>query len=152
MCIWNTQIGPSQHFKTTLATLRSHVPSSVNTVSSIYIYIYIYIYMEWDLRVADREKSEAKHGGPKLRRFQSPCAIFTIRVNMKDRVGRLRLTKVRASIGCHVWLHSVTYYFPCATSQRQIGLLFLFWKQLDLKLWILQGKQVRSCVVWMFSC
>ena len=58
-------------------------------------YIYIYIYMEWDLSVTDRAKSEAKyggHGGSKLRRFQSPCAIFTIHVNMKDRVGRLRLT------------------------------------------------------------
>ena len=57
--------------------------------------IYIYIYMEWELPVTDRAKSEAEycgHGGSKLRRFQSPCAIFTIHVNMKDRVGRLRLT------------------------------------------------------------
>ena len=48
---------------------------------------------EKKLPVTDRAKSEAKyggHGGSKLRRFQSPCAIFTIRVNMKDRVGRLR--------------------------------------------------------------
>ena len=47
----------------------------------------------WD----DRAKDEAKyggHGGSKLRRFQSPCAIFTIRVNMKDRVGRLRRRKL----------------------------------------------------------
>ena len=45
--------------------------------------------------LTDRAKSEAKyggHGGSKLRRFQSPCAIFTIHVNMKDRVGRLRLS------------------------------------------------------------
>ena len=47
--------------------------------SMIYIYIYTYIW---------------RHGGSKLRRFQSPCAIFTIRVNMKDRVGRLRRRKL----------------------------------------------------------
>ena len=43
------------------------------------------------------DKSEAKyggHGGSTLRRFQSPCAIFTIHVNMKDRVGRLRRRKL----------------------------------------------------------
>ena len=48
-------------------------------------------------RSPDRAKSEAKyggHGGSKLRRFQSPCAIFTIRVNMRDRVGRLRRRKL----------------------------------------------------------
>ena len=33
-------------------------------------------------------------GGSKLRRFQSPCAIFTIHVTMKDRVGRLRRRKL----------------------------------------------------------
>ena len=50
--------------------------------------------MEWDLPVTDRAKSEAKYGGSKLRRFQSPCAIFTIHVNMKDRIGRLRRRKL----------------------------------------------------------
>ena len=48
-------------------------------------------------RSPDRTKSEAKyggHGGSKLRRFQSSCAIFTIHVNMKDRVGRLRRRKL----------------------------------------------------------
>ena len=53
--------------------------------------------MEWDLPFTDRTKSEAKyggHGGSKLRRFQSPCTIFTIRINMKDRVGRLRRRKL----------------------------------------------------------
>ena len=69
--------------------LRGHPGCQSRTVSSIYIYIY----MEWDLPVTDRTKSEAKydgHGGSKLRRFQSPCAIFTIHVNMKDRVERRR--------------------------------------------------------------
>ena len=34
---------------------------------------------ECDLAVTDRAKSENKQGGggPKLRRFQSPCAVFT---------------------------------------------------------------------------
>ena len=61
-------------------------------VSSIYIYIWSEIF-----RTHDRAKSEAKYGGhgdSKFRRFQSPCAIFTIRVNMKDRVGRLRRRKL----------------------------------------------------------
>ena len=60
------------------------------------LHIYIYIWSEI-FRSPDRAKSEAKyggHGGSKLRRFQSPCAIFTIRVNMKDRVGRLRRRKL----------------------------------------------------------
>ena len=55
----------------------------------IYIYIYIYIWSE-NFRSPNRAKSEAKyggHGGSKLRQFQSPCHIFTIRINMKDRVG-----------------------------------------------------------------
>ena len=54
--------------------------------------MYIYIWSEI-FRSPDRVKSEAKyggHGGSKLRPFESPCAIFTIHVNMKDRVGRLR--------------------------------------------------------------
>ena len=57
----------------------------------------LYIYMECDLPVTDPAKSEVKyggHGGSKLRRFQSPCSIFTIHVNMKDRVGRLRRRKL----------------------------------------------------------
>ena len=61
------------------------------------LHIYIYIWSEI-FRSPDRAKSEAckygGHGGSKLRRFQSPCAIFTIRVNMKDRVGRLRRRKL----------------------------------------------------------
>ena len=49
-------------------------------------YIYIYIY--------NSKAIYGGHGGSKLRRFQSPCAIFTIRANMKDRVGRLRRRKL----------------------------------------------------------
>ena len=51
---------------------------------------------------------------------------------MKDRVGRLRLTKVRASIGCHVWLHSVTedltpdIYIYSSLGQHKKRLKFAF--------------------------
>ena len=66
------------------------------SISELHIYIYIYIWSEI-FRSPDRAKSEAKyggHGGSKLRRFQSPCAIFTIHVNMKDLVGRLGRRKL----------------------------------------------------------
>ena len=42
-----------------------------------FLYFDIYIHVLWDLPVTDRDKSEAGHGGPELRRFQSPCAVFT---------------------------------------------------------------------------
>ena len=54
-------------------------------------FIYIYIYIKWDLPVTDRAKNEAKyggHGGCKLRRFQSPCAIFTIYTRKHERPRR----------------------------------------------------------------
>ena len=68
-----------------------------------------YIHMEWDLRVADGEKSEAKdggHGDPKLRRSQSLCAIFTLRVNMKDRV--LTDVSLAAMFGFTRWPEDLT--------------------------------------------
>ena len=46
------------------------------SVSSIYIYC---IYMEWDFPVTagNCESKHGEHGGPELRRFQFPCAVFT---------------------------------------------------------------------------
>ena len=63
-----------------LSTLRSISICLVFTCSYILytIYIYILYYILYTI-----------------------CAIFTIHVNMNDRVGRLKLTQVRASIGCH---------------------------------------------------
>ena len=106
---------------------------------------YVYIWSEI-FRSPDRAKSEAKyggHGGSKLRRFQSPCAIFTIHVNMKDRVGRLRRRKLgpplTAIFGFTRWPEDLTpdiyraHWFTYGVSNL-INIIYTIWRETWLTL------------------
>ena len=45
------------------------------------------IYLEWDLQVTEWSQIYGGYGGPELRRFQSPYAVFHVYVLRKNRAG-----------------------------------------------------------------